>query len=167
MKNFYLLIILLGFTFAKDLYKILEVDRSASQVEIKKKYRELTRKYHPDKNQGNAEASAKFADVAEAHEILIDPKKRRQYDRGGMDAVKDGGEAQQFDPFDIFGNMFGGGRRENRDRDLKIKLRVTLKDIYLGREHEVSSLYNRLSSNIQETLYALTVEEVVLIPTMM
>jgi DnaJ-related protein SCJ1 len=139
MKAFYLLVLFFGYIFSeKNLYKILEVDRSASQNELKKKYREMTRKYHPDKNQGNAEASAKFADVAEAYEILSDPKKRRQYDRGGMDAVKNEGQEQQFDPFDVFGSMFGGGRRENRDRDLKIKLRVSLKDLYLGREYEVT-----------------------------
>lgn len=125
----------------KDLYKVLEVPRSASQNDIKKKYRELTRKYHPDKNQGSKEASEKFAEVAEAYEVLSDPKKRRLYDRGGMDAVKNDGQMQEggFDPFDMFGGMFGGGQRggERRDHDLRIKLRVTLKDLYLGKEYEV------------------------------
>lgn len=125
----------------KDLYKVLEVPRSASQGDIKKKYRELTRKYHPDKNQGNKEASNKFSEVAEAYEILSDAKKRRLYDRGGMEAVKNEGQMQEggFDPFDMFGGMFGGGQRggERRDHDLKIKLRVTLKDLYLGKEFDV------------------------------
>lgn len=126
----------------KDLYKVFEVPRSASQSDIKKKYRELTRKYHPDRNQGSKEASEKFSEVAEAYEVLSDAKKRRLYDRGGMDAVKNEGQMQEggFDPFDMFGGMFGGGQRggERRDTDLRIKLRVTLKDLYLGKEYDVS-----------------------------
>lgn len=124
----------------KDLYKVLEIARSASQSDIKKKYRELTRKYHPDKNQGSKEASEKFSQVAEAYEVLSDPKKRRLYDRGGMDAVKNDGQMQEHvDPFDMFGGIFGGGQRgERRDHDLRIKLRVSLKDLYLGKELEVS-----------------------------
>jgi DnaJ-related protein SCJ1 len=122
----------------KDLYKVLGIDRSASQNEIKKKYRELTKKYHPDKNQGNPEASAKFAEVAEAYEILNDQQKRRKYDRGGMDAIKNSHEGEGFDPFDIFGGMFGGGQRgERRDSDTRIKMKVSLKDLYLGKEYEV------------------------------
>lgn len=125
----------------KDLYKVLEIPRSASQNDIKKKYRELTRKYHPDKNQGNKEASEKFTEVAEAYEILSDQKKRRLYDRGGMDAVKNDGQMQEsFDPFDMFGGMFGGGQKgERRDHDIRIKLRVTLKDLYIGKEYEVTN----------------------------
>jgi len=130
----------------KDLYKVLEVSRSASQSDIKKKYRELTRKYHPDRNQGSKEASDKFSEVAESYEVLSDPKKRRLYDRGGMDAVKNDGQMQEggFDPFDMFGGMFGGGGQrggERRDQDLRIKLRVTLKDLYLGKEYDVSLLF--------------------------
>ena len=121
----------------KDLYKVLGLSRTATQNEIKKKYRELTSKYHPDKNQGDKEASKKFTEVAEAYEILSDAKKRRKYDRGGIDAVNDNHE-NNFDPFDIF-SMFGGGQgnREKRDRDVKIKLRVSLKDLYMGKEYEV------------------------------
>jgi DnaJ-related protein SCJ1 len=127
----------------KDLYKVFEIQRSASQIDIKKKYRELTRKFHPDRNQGNKEASEKFSEVAEAYEILSDPRKRRLYDRGGMDAVKNEGQMQEsFDPSDMFGGMFGGGQRgERRDNDLKIKLRVTLKDLYLGKEYEVIFIF--------------------------
>lgn len=121
----------------KDLYKVLGLPRNASQNDIKKKYRELTKKYHPDKNKGSKEASAKFAEVAEAYEILSDPSKRRKYDRGGMDAVNNENQPGNFDPFDIFGMFGGGGRRENRDPDLRIKIRASLKDLYLGKEHEV------------------------------
>jgi DnaJ-related protein SCJ1 len=148
MKNIFLSKLFLGLILVinkimcdKDLYKILEVKRNSSQNEIKRKYRELTRMYHPDKNIGNKEASAKFAEVAEAYEILSDAKKRRKYDRGGMDAVKNGdNEMQNFDPFDMFG-MFGGGRKENRDSDIRVKVRASLKDLYLGREYEVIKIY--------------------------
>ena len=117
----------------KDLYKIMGLPRNASQNEVKRKYRELTRKYHPDKNQGNKDASAKYVEVNEAYEVLSDPKKRRKYDRGGMEAVNnDGQQAQNFDPFDIFG-MFGG------DSDVMIKIRASLKDLYLGKEFEVEN----------------------------
>jgi DnaJ-related protein SCJ1 len=144
MKNslltnlFFGLIILIELTLCdKDLYKILGLQRNASQNDIKRKYRELTRKYHPDKNQGNKEASSKFAEVAEAYEILSDPNKRRKYDRGGMDAVNNENQQQNFDPFDIFGMFNGGQRRENRDNDIRIKVRASLTDLYKGREFEV------------------------------
>jgi len=139
-RLFLLSIFLLKIICEKNLYKILEVERNASQNEIKKKYRELTKKYHPDKNQGDPQASSKFTEVAEAYEVLSDTKKRRNYDRGGMDAVKNSNQGEGFDPFNIF-DMFGGGRRgevrENRDGDTRIKIRVTLKDLYLGKEYEV------------------------------
>jgi DnaJ-related protein SCJ1 len=126
----------------KDLYKVMGLTRNASQNDLKKKYRELTKIYHPDKNKGNKDASAKFTEIAEAYEILSDPKKRRKYDRGGMDAVNnENNQAANFDPFDVFG-MFGGGgqRRENRDADVRIKIRASLKDLYLGKEYEVKYL---------------------------
>ena len=129
----------------KDLYKILELKRTATQAEIKKQYRKLTIKYHPDRNRGDPTMKDKFTDVAEANEILSDAKKRRIYDRGGMDAVKTHIEQQNqgggggFDPFGgMFGGFFGGGGDggEKRDEDLRIKLRTTLYDLYVGREVE-------------------------------
>ena len=139
-----LLLIIKNIICEKNLYSILEIERNASQNEIKKKYRELAAKYHPDKNQGNSEASAKFAEVAEAYEILSDPKKRRKYDRGGIEAIKNDNDLENsFDPFDIFGMFGGGGRKgEKRDDDLKIKIRVSLKDLYLGKEYEVLKHFN-------------------------
>jgi DnaJ-related protein SCJ1 len=128
----------------KDLYKILEVKRSATLPEIKKKYREMTKKYHPDRNQGDEKAKEKFSEVAEAYEILSDTNKRRIYDRGGMEAVKREGQMQNqggFDPFDMFG--FGGRQQhqERRDQDVRIKIRCSLKDLYLGKEFEVIILF--------------------------
>lgn len=127
----------------KDLYKVLNLPRNASQNEIKKRYREYTKLYHPDKNQQNKkEATDKFAEVAEAYEILSDEKKRRKYDRGGMDAVNVQNQNQGFDPFNVFG-MFGGQKQggEKREDDVRIKLRTSLKDLYLGREYEVYLIY--------------------------
>jgi DnaJ-related protein SCJ1 len=153
MKNVFSLLFIFSFILIKifcdkDLYKILEVGRSATQNEIKKKYRELTKKYHPDKNQGNPDASAKFSEIAEAYEILSDPQKRRNYDRGGMDAVKNQHNGEGFDPFDIFGMFGGGGRRgENRESDTRIKLKVSLRDLYVGKEIEVISIFESIQIN--------------------
>ena len=124
----------------KDLYKVLGVKRNAQTNEIKKAYRSLTIKYHPDKNKGDPEASNKFAEINEAYEILNDPKKRRKYDRGGIEAANRQEQEGGFDPFgDMFGGMFGGGHGgEKRDSDLRVKLRVTLEDLYKGREVEVN-----------------------------
>lgn len=148
MKNifclfFSLIFLILNTLCDKDLYKILELQRNANAADIKKKYRELSKKYHPDKNRNDPEASKKFSDIAEAYEILSDPKKRRSYDRGGMDAVNNSNQVGEHDPFDIFGNLFGGGRRqgEKRDSDVRIKLRASLKDLYLGKEQEVYNIY--------------------------
>jgi DnaJ-related protein SCJ1 len=166
-RLFLLSIFLLKIICEKDLYKTFELERNASQNDIKKKYRELTKKYHPDKNQGSPEASSKFAEVAEAYEILSDPKKRRQYDRGGMNAVKNSNEGEGFDPFNIF-DMFGGGGRkgENRDADTRIKIRVSLKDLYLGKEYEVEYyIIHNNSLLIPETQCALIAEETEQIPT--
>jgi len=110
ISMFVLIFCLLPFNFiiCKDLYKILELKNTASANEIKKQYRKLTLKYHPDRNPGNNEAKDKFTAVAEANEILSDPKKRRLYDRGGMEAVKNHvDQQQQGGGFDPFGGMFG------------------------------------------------------------
>src|SRR5689334_25087370 len=106
----------------KDLYKILGVDRKASQADIKKAYRKLARQYHPDRNPGDAKAEARFKEISAANDILSDPEKRKQYDRGGLGAFFGGGAggagggAQGFPGGfdagafgDILSNLFGGG----------------------------------------------------------
>jgi len=109
----------------EDFYKLLNVDRNASDAEIKKSYRSLAMKYHPDRNADNPQAAeAKFKQIKEAYEILSDPKKRSAYDQFGHAGVDPsmGGRAGGFggaegfsDIFgDVFGDIFGGGGRGGR-----------------------------------------------------
>jgi hypothetical protein len=97
--------------------------------------------YHPDKNKSK-DAEEKYKEINEAYDILHDNKKRRLYDRGCMDAVNRAQHQEEggMDPFDIFSQFFGGGgsrrSRENRADDLKVKVRTTLKDLYMGKEYE-------------------------------
>ncbi|MCH9609390.1 MAG: Chaperone protein DnaJ [Chlamydiales bacterium] len=98
-----------------DFYQILGISKTASPDEIKKGYRKMAVKYHPDKNQGDAEAEAKFKEISEAYEVLSDPQKREMYDRYGKEGVSGGaaGGAQGFGSMDdalrTFMDAFGGG----------------------------------------------------------
>ncbi len=102
---------------AEDYYEILGVSRSASADEIKKAYRKLALKYHPDKNPGDKEAEEEFKKASEAYEVLADEDQRRVYDQLGHEAfqqqqqrgARGGGGGQSMDPFDIFSEVFGGG----------------------------------------------------------
>ena len=105
---------------SKDYYQILGVSKSATDAELKKAYRKLAVKYHPDKNPGDKAAEDKFKEVSEAYDVLSDPKKRAQYDQFGSDYFRSGAGAGGFsgsggpgggfrDPYDIFSQMFGGG----------------------------------------------------------
>ena len=94
-----------------DYYEILEVTREATDTEIKKSYRRLAVKYHPDKNPGNAEAEEHFKQISQAYSILSDPQKRQMYDQYGEEAFTHGGAGAGgagFDPFDLFREAFGG-----------------------------------------------------------
>src|SRR5918997_2131431 len=98
----------------KDLYKILGVDKKASAEDIKKAHRKLVRQFHPDRNPGDEKAEARFKEIQAAYDILGDPDKRKQYDRGGLNPFAQGGAAggTGFDPSsfsDILSNLFGGG----------------------------------------------------------
>jgi len=101
--------------FEKDFYKVLGVDRSVSQADLKKAYRKLARQYHPDSNPGDAKAEARFKEISEAYSVLSDEEQRREYDQvramgGGARFTAAGGGGFE----DVFGSMFGGGRARSR-----------------------------------------------------
>jgi molecular chaperone DnaJ len=127
----------------RDYYEILGVNRSASGDEIKKAYRRLAMKYHPDRNKDDADAEAKFKEAKEAYEVLKDADKRAAYDRFGHDGVRGGPAGGGFsaegfsDIFgDVFGDIFGGGRRGAsqvfRGADLGYELRLDLETAVRG-----------------------------------
>ena len=100
----------------QDYYEVLGVPKSASAEEIKKAYRKLAVKYHPDKNPGDKSAEEKFKAISEAYEVLKDDKKRVMYDQYGHSAFEGGAGGAGYqsggfqDPFDLFREVFGGGR---------------------------------------------------------
>ena len=135
----------------RDFYEILGLSKNASDSEIKKSYRKLAMKYHPDRNQGDKEAEKKFKEASAAYEILKDPEKRSAYDQFGHDAFRQGGQggAQGFGDFaggfsDIFEEFFGGGfgqssrqRGPARGSDLRYNMTVSLQEAYNGKKTEI------------------------------
>lgn len=137
----------------EDYYKILGVDKSASDAEIKKAYRKLALKYHPDQNKDNPEAEEQFKKVSAAYDILKDPQKRSAYDHYGESAFKAGGAGQggDFSGFgsafsDIFEDMFGdfmsgqgGGRggQTLRGSDVQYTVELSLEDAFKGKEAKI------------------------------
>ena len=140
----------------RDYYEILGVPKTASADEVKKAYRTLALKYHPDRNPDDKAAEDKFKEAAEAYEVLSDQNKRSQYDQfghagaQGMGGFGQGGMNMDdiFDHFgDIFGSMFGGGSRGHsratgpqpkQGHDLAQDITISLKDAYLGTKQDVS-----------------------------
>ena len=134
----------------KDYYELLAVNRNASEEEIKKAYRKLALKYHPDRNPGDKQAEERFKEVSEAYQVLSDPQKRAQYDQFGHAAFGEGGPfaggfdftAGFEDVFgDIFGEFFGAGstRRRGRARgeDLRYNLSLTFQEAVSGAEKKI------------------------------
>ncbi|OUM62152.1 hypothetical protein PIROE2DRAFT_27510, partial [Piromyces sp. E2] len=117
---------------AEDYYDILQVKRHATKQEIRKSYKKLSRKYHPDKNPGNKEAEEKFLKITEAYEVLMDDEKRNIYNKFGKDGLKNRQE-QRGNPFSFFHNFNNGGQEEERKGpSIKIDVAVSLKELYLG-----------------------------------
>lgn len=136
----------------RDYYEVLGVDRGADEATIKKAYRQLAKKYHPDMNPGDAEAEKKFKEASEAYAILSDDEKRRQYDQFGHAAFEQGGGgAGGFSGFDfsgdifgdIFGDLFGGGARRRtsngpmRGANLRASVRISFQEAVFGCEKEL------------------------------
>ncbi len=138
----------------RDYYEVLGVQKGASDLEIKRAYRKIAKQYHPDSNQGDAEAEAKFKEASEAYSVLSDEQKRSTYDQFGHAAFENGGggaggfggfggfEGGMDDIFgDIFGSIFGGGggRRKNgpmRGADLQTQMNITFEESIFGGEKE-------------------------------
>jgi molecular chaperone DnaJ len=137
----------------RDYYEILGIARDTAPDEIKKAYRKLALKYHPDRNQGNPEAEEKFKEASEAYSVLADAEKRQTYDRFGHDGLKMSGRGTSdsffsesiFSDFeDILGGIFGfgssrgGGRRGPRKgRDFGMEVQLTLEEAYSGVEKNI------------------------------
>ena len=144
----------------RDYYEVLGVSKSASEDEIKKAYRKLAVKYHPDKNPDDKESEEKFKEAAEAYEVLSNSQKKAQYDRfghagmGGAAGGGFGGQGMNMDDiFSQFGDIFGGGddspfgsffggggrggRRQRKGTDLRIKLKLNLEEIANGVEKKI------------------------------
>ncbi|KAJ8592194.1 DnaJ-domain-containing protein [Rhizopogon salebrosus TDB-379] len=122
---------------AADLYKVLELSKHASEQDIRKAYKRLSRKYHPDKNT-NPGTEEKFVEIAHAYEVLSDTTKRQIYDRHGEEGLRahEGGQQPHANPFDLFSNFFGGGfnaqQQVRRGPTVVLEFEVSLADMYKG-----------------------------------
>ncbi|KAL9098744.1 MAG: hypothetical protein Q9163_005649 [Psora crenata] len=131
---------------SEDFYKLLDIDRTASEREIKKAYRTLSKRYHPDKNPGNDTASQRFVQIAEAYEALSEPETRKIYDQYGHEGLAQhkaghGGAQRAHNPFDLFSRFFGGAGHSSgvrRGPNTEVRVAVPLRDFYTGHEHEFS-----------------------------
>ena len=139
----------------RDYYEVLGVDKNADDAAIKKAYRQLAKKYHPDMNPGDQEAEKKFKEASEAYAVLSDPDKRRQYDQFGHAAFEGGAGGGGFGGFDfnsadmgdifgdIFGDLFGGGRSRRANNgpmqgaNIRAQIRVTFEEAVFGCDKEI------------------------------
>ena len=137
----------------RDYYEVLGVDKNADDAAIKKAYRQLAKKYHPDMNPGDAEAEKKFKEASEAYAVLSDPDKKHQYDQFGhaaFDGGMGGGGGFDFSGMDmgdifgdIFGDLFGGSRRRSANNgpmkgaNLRAAVRITFEEAAFGCEKEI------------------------------
>ena len=155
----------------RDYYEVLGVSKDADEDTLKKAYRKLAKKYHPDANPGDKEAEAKFKEASEAYSVLSDPQKRQQYDQFGHAAFEQGGGAGYGGGFggfdfnggdmgdifgDFFGDIFGGGRSRSRSGPMKganvrTAVRITFEEAVFGCEKEIEINYKEVCSNCNGT----------------
>ena len=151
----------------RDYYEVLEISKSASTEEIKKAYRKMAIKYHPDKNPGDKDAEEKFKEAAEAYEVLSDDNKRARYDQfghAGMGGAAGGGFGgfgggmnmeDIFSQFgDIFGGHFGGGfgggqrQQQSRGSNLRIRIKLNLEEMINGTQKTVKVKKMKLAAGV-------------------
>ena len=155
----------------RDYYEVLGVSKDADEDTLKKAYRKLAKKYHPDANPGDKEAEAKFKEASEAYSVLSDPQKRQQYDQFGHAAFEQGGGAGYGGGFggfdfnggdmgdifgDILGDIFGGGRSRSRSGPMKganvrTAVRITFEEAVFGCEKEIEINYKEVCSSCNGT----------------
>lgn len=156
----------------RDYYEVLGVDKGASASEIKKAYRKLALKYHPDKNPDDSVAEEKFKEAAEAYEVLSDDNKRERYNRfghAGMKGAAGGGNHMNMEDIfsqfgDIFGGAFGGGfgggsdfgggggrRRRMKGSDLRIKVKLSLEEIATGAKKKIRVAKQILADGVEHS----------------
>ncbi len=142
----------------KDYYQVLGLDRSATDGEIKKAYRQMALKFHPDRNPGDKQAEERFKEASEAYEVLSDREKREIYDQFGHSGLQGTGFAgfqgvdDIFETFsDIFEDFFGGGRRggrrAQRGRDLRYDLQIEFAEAFFGAEKQIQVTKNGICEN--------------------
>lgn len=145
-----------------EFYKILEVDKNATSEDIKRQYKKLAKKYHPDRNLNNKEEAEKnFKKLSKAYTVLSDPRQRKQYDMMGEDGIN-GGSQNMPDPFDIFSSMFGGNgngfnpfnmgkrgqsRGPKKSETKQVKLNISLEDLYSGKKFNLDYSRKNKCSN--------------------
>ncbi|EON77753.1 Chaperone protein DnaJ [Lunatimonas lonarensis] len=148
----------------RDYYEVLGVTKGATAEEIKKAYRKMAIKYHPDKNPDNPEAEDKFKEAAEAYEVLSNPEKRQRYDQFGHQGVGGsagygGGGMNMEDIFSQFGDIFGGGgfdsffggggsRRTKKGTNLRVKLKLSLSEVANGVEKKIKVKRQKVAEGV-------------------
>jgi DnaJ family protein A protein 2 len=129
-----------------EFYELLEIECTADETMIKRSYKKLALKYHPDRNAGDPEAGEMFKKVGQAYEVLSDPEKRKTYDRHGKKGLEEGGGGGGSSADDIFSMFFGGGRRggEPKPKDIVHELPVTLEEMYTGKSKKIAATRDRV-----------------------
>ena len=160
----------------KDLYKILNINKSSTDNEIKKAYKKLAFQYHPDKNK-SSDAESKFREISEAYDILMNTDKRRMYDNFGYDSIS--GDIPQINPLDLFQSLFNvdfTGLGENMNSNIfvfsdlssmpfmnsnpimKYNLECSLEELYHGTQKEFSIFHNTKEISNKSTKYVINVK---------